>query len=351
MRKWSKINDALYKDLVQQAVSGQFQMTSTDSFSESSCPDYAYRIRVEHDDLVERCLLPNQKQSLELVRTFHNALSASINWIAKSRDRVASESALMNEFLSITSPENYLNLGCGGCFHPDWTNVDFKSTGKGIIAYDLTQGIPFPDNSFTVVYHSHLLEHLPKSSAEPFLRECYRVLQPGGILRVVVPDLEQIARLYLTALEKASQGDRQWAANYDWMLLEMYDQVVRDRSGGEMAAYLSQDPLPNEAFVLGRLGAEGERMLNKLRDRGRTAATNNSPTPEQVGVFRRSGEIHQWMYDRHSLGVLLAQAGFCDIRVASALESRIPDFGQYHLDTTPEGKIRKADSLFMEAIK
>ncbi|NJL55953.1 methyltransferase domain-containing protein, partial [bacterium] len=123
-----------------------------------------------------------------------------------------------------SSRSSYLNLGCGSCFHADWTNVDSRAVSQDVITYDLRQGIPFPDDSFTVVYHSHLLEHLPKSAAEPFLRECYRVLEPGGILRVVVPDLEQIARLYLTALEKASQGDRQAAANYDWMLLEMYDQ-------------------------------------------------------------------------------------------------------------------------------
>lgn len=245
----------------------------------------------------------------------------------------------------------YLNLGCGSCLHSDWINVDFKSTKREVISYDLTQGVPFPDNSFTAVYHSHLLEHLPKSAAEPFLRECYRVLQPGGILRVVVPDLEQIARLYLTALEKASQGDREWAANYDWMLLEMYDQVVRDRSGGEMVTYLSQNPLPNEAFVLGRLGAEGEQMLRKIRDRRQAAPTSSPPPPEQIAAFRQSGEVHQWMYDRHSLGILLARAGFRDLRVCSARESRIPDFERYHLDITPEGKIRKADSLFMEASK
>ncbi len=118
---------------------------------------------------------------------------------------------------------NFLNLGCGQRFHPDWTNIDFSSTNEGVIAHNLNQGIPFPDNFFDVVYHSHVLEHFSKAEAELFLKECYRVLRPKGIIRVVVPDLENIAKTYLTALEKIDSGDYEWIANYEWILLEMFD--------------------------------------------------------------------------------------------------------------------------------
>ncbi|HEY9706602.1 MAG TPA: methyltransferase domain-containing protein, partial [Oculatellaceae cyanobacterium] len=156
---------------------------------------------------------------------------------------------------------NYLNLGCGRRFHPAWTNVDFVSTGEGVIAHNLTNGIPFPDASFDVVYHSHVLEHFPKTEAEVFLRECYRVLRPQGVLRVVVPDLEQIARTYLIALEQASSGSQEWASNYEWILLEMYDQTQRNHSGGEMAAYLFKENIPNQEFVLKRYGIEAKNLI------------------------------------------------------------------------------------------
>ena len=159
----------------------------------------------------------------------------------------------------------YLNLGCGSRYHPNWTNIDFTSTNESIIAHNLNRGIPFPDDAFDVVYHSHVLEHFSKTSATNFLQECYRVLRPQGVLRVAVPDLEQIARTYLVALEKAVSGYQEWANNYEWILLEMYDQTVRNKPGGEMAAYLCQDNLVNEQFILDRCGVEVKNLIAAKR--------------------------------------------------------------------------------------
>ena len=94
------------------------------------------------------------------------------------------------------------NLGCGSQICPDWINIDLVRTGPGVVAHDLSTGIPLPDASCEVVYHSHVLEHLRRPDARFFMRECFRVLKPGGILRVAVPDLEQICRQYLLALDR-----------------------------------------------------------------------------------------------------------------------------------------------------
>lgn len=66
----------------------------------------------------------------------------------------------------------YLNLGCGHRFHSSWTNINFISTDENVIACDLKKGIPFPEKSFDVVYHSHMLEHLSKAESELFINEC-----------------------------------------------------------------------------------------------------------------------------------------------------------------------------------
>ena len=276
----------------------------------------------------------------------------------------------------------YLNLGCGDRFNASWTNINFVSTGQGVIAHNLKQGIPFPDNSFDVVYHSHVLEHFPKEEAEPFIRECYRVLRPKGILRVVVPDLEQIAKMYLHSLEKASNGSEEWEQNYQWMFLEMYDQTVRNQTGGEMLKFLSQPDLSNQEFVVKRCGVEVQNLI--------PATQNISPSPDskkviikfvkelyrifryhnyrrqailklilspqeldslKIGQFRQSGEIHQWMYDHYSLSVLLKNCGLEGITRRTAHESYIHNWTSFNLDTETDGAIYKPDSLYMEAIK
>jgi SAM-dependent methyltransferase len=276
---------------------------------------------------------------------------------------------------------NYLNLGCGRRFHPDWENVDFQRTAPNVRAHDLRKGVPYPDAAFDVVYHSHLLEHFSKESAPVFLRECHRVLKPGGIIRIVVPDLEAIVRLYLEALEKASRGIPEWAENYDWMLLEMYDQTVRERSGGRCNEYYRQDPIPNWEFVHGRVGAEAEAALANVRatseephDQGarwgaklsfvlrhpwavmqnrilRLLLSRDDYEAFQVGRFRREGEVHRWMYDAYSLARLLRGTGFCNSVRREPSESLIPNWAGYHLDVGADGKPHKPDSLFMEASK
>ncbi len=253
--------------------------------------------------------------------------------------------------------KKYLNLGCGGRFHSEWTNVDFYSTGIGVIAHDLTKSLPFPDNSYDAVYHSHVLEHFPKKVAPTFLRECCRILKPGGIIRVVVPDLEQIARLYLAILDKAKQGDELAAKKYEWILIELFDQMVRNVSGGEMLNYWKQNPMPAVDFVIERVGSEVLNVLAVLRTPDNTSAFSGSTycddvrDPLEIGKFRSSGEVHQWMYDEFSLTSILLNTGFCNVCKCAAHESMIEDFNSFLLDLEPDGAVRKPESLFMEARK
>ncbi len=82
-----------------------------------------------------------------------------------------------------------LNIGCGPKIKKDWINIDLSS--KAEIALDMREPLPFSDNSCSIVYSEHFLEHLdyPKV-ANSFLRECYRVLENGGLFSVGVPDTE-----------------------------------------------------------------------------------------------------------------------------------------------------------------
>jgi len=246
----------------------------------------------------------------------------------------------------------FLNLGCGNCFHRDWVNVDFAACADGVLKHDLRTPLPFGDSTFSVIYHSHVLEHFARADARRFLSECHRVLKPGGIHRVVVPDLETIARLYLKNLEGAISGDLQCAERYEWSTLELLDQLVRRESGGEIGEYWARNPMPAEDFVIERTGREVLKFLEAIRKPGaKTPRPKKSPTPGEIVKFREAGEVHQWMYDRYSLGLLLAETGFIDVQVCSADQSKIPEFSKYGLDRHEGGSIRKPDSLFVEAVK
>ncbi len=264
-----------------------------------------------------------------------------------------------------------LNLGCGQRFHLDWVNLDLHPTSPSIQQWDLQKDLPFSNESFDVVYHSHVLEHFSKADGLQLLQRCRRVLKSNGIFRIVVPDLERIARLYLEALDKSLGGDPAWKQRYDWILLEMYDQTVRETSGGEMLAYMRQEPIPERDFVAARLGGEFRRISEAItptnapgptvsvsllrnfisRKLARLALGREGIRAHDLGIFRTSGEIHRWMYDRYSLGKLLESAGFNSPRNVGPAESAIPGWVDFNLDTEPDGRVYKPDSLFMEATR
>lgn len=246
-----------------------------------------------------------------------------------------------------------LNIGCGGRFHPAWTNLDLNPAAPTVQKHDLRNPLPFPNNHFHAVYHSHVLEHLTRDEAPGFLAECRRVLRPTGVIRVVVPDLETIARLYLQSLEGALTDNAPQKERYQWIVLELLDQMVRTESGGEMLKYWQQEHVPAEDFVIERVGHEylNFRKTHPVR---RSQARKEQSAPERLArqlQFQHSGELHRWMYDRFSLRYELENAGFIEITTCTASESRIPDFRSYLLDEMEDGTVRKPDSLFMEAVK
>lgn len=246
-----------------------------------------------------------------------------------------------------------LNLGCGNRYHEDWINLDFKSNSKFVQEFDLHKKLPYEDNSVDVIYSSHMLEHFSKCEAPKFLHECYRVLKPKGVMRVVVPDLEQLMRNYIEFLDKAKTGDVDAQEKYEWTLIELFDQMVRNYTGGEMLNYWKQNPMPQEAFVVQRLGSEVKNALITLRKDPNTKPYQDciEKSYDEIGKFRVSGEIHQWMYDEYSLQKLFKDIGFKDICRMSADESKIKNFNKFLLDIETDGSTRKPDSLFVEAIK
>lgn len=103
-----------------------------------------------------------------------------------------------------------LQLGCGGEIKPGWVNIDLMPTqgnldvngspseGTLLINYDLRRGtLPLADNSCEIIYSSHFFEHLTYKNGLALMRDCYRVLNPGGIFRISLPNFRGLFRAYL----------------------------------------------------------------------------------------------------------------------------------------------------------
>lgn len=84
-----------------------------------------------------------------------------------------------------------LNWGCGSWTPHDWINADVKA-GAGIdICGDIRDGLPLADSSVDYVVSIHALPELPYDGLVPALEELRRVLKPGGVLRLGLPDLDR----------------------------------------------------------------------------------------------------------------------------------------------------------------
>lgn len=268
-----------------------------------------------------------------------------------------------------------VNIGCGDVYVEGWKNYDYMPHSSHVSQADLLGRLPLSDAQADVVYSSHFIEHIPCELVSGFISECFRITKSGGVLRLVLPDWEELCDTYLSL--RRSGGEQHEKA--DFLMLEMLDQCVRRVSGGELAAYyarLNSEPSEQREmieFVRQRTGYDlhapvrtlpgnrwsrliknPKKIINKLEQfyiKGIVSLLPSTFRQQNVSLTG-VGEKHAWMYDFHTIECLLLQAGFKDVRRMSATTSAISDFPFEPLDVNANGLPRKgAESMYLEAIK
>jgi SAM-dependent methyltransferase len=267
-----------------------------------------------------------------------------------------------------------LNFGCGDRFTSGWVNIDFYSPHRSVQRVNLLAGFPFPDNSFDAVYSSHVLEHFTRAQAMKLVAEAYRVLKKGGILRIVVPDLEETCREYLRVLNM-SNDDPAKKGMYEWIIVELLDQLVRDIPSGEMGPLIQRITAGGDQHLIRYVSSRTENVPPSVRRARGFMEKLRRITPQKIAfkvqsaylksvcklipcnvrpmvfVGANMGERHRWMYDSYGLRQLVTEAGFNQVRFLRHDDSQIPGFKQDCLDSNRDGRSYKNNSLYLEAVK
>jgi predicted SAM-dependent methyltransferase len=131
---------------------------------------------------------------------------AGAYWNAESKDEsiIASYVAGLARLRASTGTgvpaERALHLGSGRHRLAGWINADLVPGAETDLVLDIRSGLPFRSATFHWIHHEDVLEHLDQQTALILIREAFRVLVPGGVMRVVTPDLRAIVeRVYLAA--------------------------------------------------------------------------------------------------------------------------------------------------------
>ena len=221
----------------------------------------------------------------------------------------------------------------------DWVTVDVDGADINISFGESTR-LPFDDNSQAVIYSSHMIEHLDNGALPVLFAECFRVLKPGGYLRVEAPDAERILEAYRNGENEFIQyfsdenkrnliADRNYASIYG-----------EDHIGilGLLSCYVA-----GECHVPAVAGKdEFDRNLNSLslEDFGKWCVSLQ--TPEQRATH---GHINSIYFDK--LHKLLSRAGFREVTRKKNRESDIPDVRLEEV----EREHRAFYSLYVEAVR
>jgi predicted SAM-dependent methyltransferase len=109
-----------------------------------------------------------------------------------------------------------LQIGSHICVLPGWLNSDLYPLSVSSIALDATKTFPIPDASFDYVFSEHQLEHIAYNQAVAMLRECRRILRPGGKIRLALPSLDRMLELFQPTRTDLQDKFIRYTAEFTW---------------------------------------------------------------------------------------------------------------------------------------
>jgi predicted SAM-dependent methyltransferase len=212
-----------------------------------------------------------------------------------SRAATGHDQRLIRAYLA-GHPVRKLQIGTGENFLPDWLNSDLHPLDPRMIHLSAIRRFPFADGTFDYVFSEHMIEHIPFEPGLFMLKECCRVLKPGGRIRIATPDLGFLLALFRTPRSEVQERYIQWSLR---------------------------------SFFPAALGQEETYVLNH---------------------FVR-GWGHQFIYDERVLGAALGSAGFTDVVRRGLNQSDDPNLRGLENERRMEPGFLALETLAMEGVK
>jgi predicted SAM-dependent methyltransferase len=126
-----------------------------------------------------------------------------IVWLVKRKSRIA-------DYLKDNRVKK-LQIGTSNNVLDGWLNTDISPLHGSVIYLDATRSFPFDENTFDYIVAEHMIEHIEFRAAQIMLRECFRVLKPGGRVRFATPDLRVLLGLYCREKTPAQNRYIDWS--------------------------------------------------------------------------------------------------------------------------------------------
>ena len=213
---------------------------------------------------------------------------------------------LIDRYLRDVTTERKLQLGCGRNWLEGWLNSDYFPRTSDILQLDVTIALPFEDDTFDYIFSEHVIEHISYPEGAYMLEECFRVLKPGGVLRVGTPDLAFLVNLYR-----------------------------EDEAASQSRTQIEQEFL--EYF-----------LANEIKDR-----ETNAPVDFDTYLINKFVRAwgHEFIYDEKSLRHMMTTLGFAGITRCEVMESEHQALSDLeNIDRKPPGHIA-LETIVMEATK
>ena len=281
-----------------------------------------FRTKAEKEIIKEKLALVSLKTS-EL--SLKAAIQRKLKFIKKRFiDSVRTKAKRIKTLVSIkkypATSKQLLNIGAGDHFNVSgWTRLDYNDDAALIgerikrlcdVNFDLLSGepLPFDDATFDGIYTSHTIEHLHNEDVERIIKDCFRILKPGGVLRVVCPSINT----YFDAYDKLDLGFFNWIRNKN---VYRHDSLIRLIT--REFAHIIVDKYSDEELLQMYASLGRERFIEKLSletDACKAEFTQTLP------------DVHKSAWTEEKLSNLIVKSGGTVNSGVSRFESVLPEF-------------------------